>query len=237
MTDPAKYGQIRTYGRRRGRPLKPQRAGLMRDLLPLVAVPAAALSAGRANLDPRTLFDFSPAEIWLELGFGSGEHLAAQAASHPAIGFIGCEPFENGVAALLRHVAAGKLKNVRIHPDDSRPLIDVLADASVARLFVLFPDPWPKKRHHRRRLVSAAMLGQFARILRGGGRLRLATDDPAYAAEMDELAAAHPGFARLGGGVAARGWRPDDAPISRSVEKARRKGAAPAFIELERRKR
>lgn len=237
MTDPAKYGQIRTYGRRRGRPLKPQRAGLMRDLLPLLAVPAAALAARPASLDPRTLFDFSPAEIWLELGFGSGEHLAAQAAAHPGIGFIGCEPFENGVAALLRHAAAAKLKNLRVHPDDARPLLAALADASVARLFVLFPDPWPKKRHHRRRLVSAEMLGQFARMLQGGGRLRLATDDPDYAAAMDDLAAAHPDFARLGGGMTARGWRPDDAPISRYEEKARRKGAVPVFIELERRKR
>lgn len=247
MTDPAKFGQLRTYGRRRGRPLRPQRAGLMRDLLPLIRVPEAAI--GGKNLRPRALFDFAPKEVWLELGFGSGEHLAAQARAHPDIGFIGCEVFENGVAALLGRVAAEGLKNIRVHPDDARPLIAALADASVARLFVLFPDPWPKKRHRGRRLVSAAMLGQFARILCDGGGLRLATDDMGYAAEMDALVAAHPDFALIGGGVAAPGatlgaapgaiggWRPKDAPQSRYEAKARRLGAVPVFIDCRRRPR
>lgn len=237
MTDPAKRGQIRTYGRRRGRPLRPQRAGLMRDLLPLIAVPAQAILRAPGTLDPRDLFDPRPQEVWLELGFGGGEHLAAQAQAHPGIGFIGCEPFENGVAALLRHVADGKLGNVRVHPDDGRPLIDALEDASIAGLFILFPDPWPKKRHHERRIVSAEMLGRFARILRDGGRLRLATDDMPYAAEMNALTAAHPAFARLGGGMQTKGWRPVDAPISRYEAKARRKGDVPVFIELERKAR
>ena len=237
MTDPAKFGQLRTYGRRRGRPLRPQRAGLMRDLLPRIAVPARALAGAAGALDPRTLFDKPPREIWLELGFGSGEHLAAQAAAHPEVGLIGCEPFANGVAALLRHVADRSLANVRVLPDDGRPLVDALAQGSIARLFVLFPDPWPKKRHHARRLVGAAMLDRFARILAAGGKLRLATDDPGYAAEMDALAAAHPAFARLGGGMPAKGWRPSDAPLSRYEQKARRKGDMPVFIELERRAR
>jgi len=237
VTDPAKHGQIRTYGRRRGRPLRPQRAGLLRDLLPRLAVPVSAIQRAPGTLDPRTLFDQPPREVWLELGFGSGEHLAAQAQAHPAAGFIGCEPFENGVAALLRHVADMKLANLRIHPDDGRPLIDALIDASIAGLFILFPDPWPKKRHHERRIVSAAMLGHFARILKDSGRLRLATDDMAYAAEMDALTASHPAFARLGGGMQATGWRPDDAPISRYEQKARRKGDVPVFIELERKPR
>ena len=235
MTDPAKYGHLRTYGRRRGRPLRPQRAGLMRDLLPRIAVPARALAGAAGALDPRSLFEAPPKEVWLELGFGSGEHLAAQAAAHPDVGLIGCEPFANGVAALLRHVADRKLGNVRVLPDDGRPLVDALARGSIARLFVLFPDPWPKKRHRQRRLVGAAMLDQFARVLAGGGRLRLATDDPDYAGEMDALTAAHPAFARLGGGVAAAAWRPADAPMSRYEQKARLKGARPVFIELERR--
>lgn len=237
MTDPAKHGQIRTYGRRRGRPLRPQRAGLMRDLLPRIAVPPTAIASAPGTLDPLGLFDKRPDEVWLELGFGGGEHLAAQAASHPGIGFIGCEPFENGVAALLRHVADRKLANLRVHPDDARPLIDALADASIARLFVLFPDPWPKKRHHARRIVSKDMLDRFARILAGKGRLRLATDDMDYAAEMDALTASHPAFARVGGGMQARGWRPEDAPISRYEQKALRKGDVPVFIELERKAR
>jgi tRNA (guanine-N7-)-methyltransferase len=237
VTDPAKYGQLRTYGRRRGRPLRPQRAGLMRDLLPRIAIPAEALASPPGALDPRTLFDKPPREVWLELGFGSGEHLAAQAALHPDIGLIGCEPFANGVASLLRHVADRKLANVRLLPDDGRPLVEALAPGSIARLFVLFPDPWPKKRHRRRRLVGPVVLDKFAGILAAGGRLRLATDDPDYAQEMDALAAAHPAFTRWGGGVAAAGWRPDDAPMSRFEEKARRTGAVPVFIELERKPR
>ncbi len=237
MTDPAKHGQIRTYGRRRGRPLRPQRAGLMRDLLPRIAVPDSAIAGATGTLDPRGLFDDRPHAVWLELGFGGGEHLAAQAAANPGVGFIGCEPFENGVAALLRHVADKKLANLRVHPDDARPLIDALAAGSIARLFVLFPDPWPKKRHHARRIVSQTMLDRFARILGDGGRLRLATDDMDYAAEMDALTAAHPAFARLGGGMKAKGWRPEDAPMSRYEQKARRKGDVPVFIELERKAR
>ncbi len=237
VTDPAKHGQIRTYGRRRGRPLRPRRAGLMRDLLPLIAVPESAMAGAPGTLDPRGLFDPRPQEVWLELGFGGGEHLAAQAASHPGAGFIGCEPFENGVAALLRHVADRKLANLRVHAGDGRPLIDALEDASIARLFILFPDPWPKKRHHQRRIVSTAMLGKFARILKHGGRLRLATDDMDYAAEMDALTASHPAFARLSGGMQAKGWRPEDAPMSRYEQKARRKGDLPVFIELERKAR
>jgi tRNA (guanine-N7-)-methyltransferase len=237
VTDPAKHGQIRTYGRRRGRPLRPQRAGLMRDLLPLIAVPDSAIAGATGTLDPLGLFDDRPDEVWLELGFGGGEHLAAQAAANPGIGFIGCEPFENGVAALLRHVADKKLANLRVHPDDARPLIDALAAGSIAGLFVLFPDPWPKKRHHARRIVSRDMLDKFARILRSGGRLRLATDDMDYAAEMDALTHAHPAFRRIGGGMQAMGWRPEDAPMSRYEQKARRKGDVPVFIELERKAR
>ena len=235
MTDPTKHGQLRTFGRRRGRPLRPQRAELMRDLLPLIRVPETALAA--KNLDPRALFDRRPKEVWLELGFGAGEHLAAQAALHPDFGFIGCEPFENGVAVLLSHVAAGNLSNIRVLPDDGRPLVEALGDASVARIFVLFSDPWPKKRHHRRRLVSAAMLDQFARILADGGGLRLATDDMAYAAEMDTLTAAHEAFERIGGGMTARGWRPADAPQSRYEQKAQRLGDLPVFIDCRRRRR
>jgi tRNA (guanine-N7-)-methyltransferase len=141
------------------------------------------------------------------------------------------------VAALLRLVDARGLANIRIHPDDARPLLQVLADARIARLFVLFPDPWPKLRHQRRRLISRDMLDVFARLLADRGTLRLATDDPTYAAAMDALAAGHPAFRPIGGGTGAPGWRPEDAPVSRYETKARGAGRVPVFIELERRRR
>ncbi len=234
MTDPAKHGQLRTYGRRRGRPLRPHRAGLVLNLLPRLHVPPAILEAPPGSVDPRTLFAPAVPAVWLELGFGGGEHLAAQARHHPEIGLIGCEPFENGVAALLGRIAAEAIRNVRILPDDGRPLLDVLADASIARVFVLFPDPWPKKRHQRRRLVSPATLDAFARLLADGGCLRLATDDPTYAQAMDQMLAGHAAFERCGGGA---GWRPADAPVSRYEAKARRAGREPVFFEMRRRPR
>lgn len=234
MADPAKHGGLRTYGRRRGRPLRPLRARLLRDLLPRLRVPQAVLAARPDSVDPRTLFDPPVRSVWLELGFGGGEHLAAQARANPGIGMIGCEPFENGVAALLGKVAAEGLGNVRILPDDGRPLLDVLAEASVARVFVLFPDPWPKKRHQRRRLLSSGTLDALARLLADGGLLRVATDDAAYAEAIATLAAAHPAFRLIGGGLDAPGWRPADAPQSRYEAKALKAGRRPFFFELAR---
>lgn len=239
MTDPGKPGNeergpLRTYGRRRGRPLRTERAGLMQDLLPRIRVPADRVGAPAGSVDPRRLFATPVRAVWLEIGFGGGEHLAAQATAHPGIGFIGAEPFESGVASLLKHLHAAALANVRVLPDDVRPLLDALADASLERAFILFPDPWPKKRHHRRRLVSPATLDALSRLLADGGRLRLATDDPAYAQAMDEVTAAHTSFRRLGGGLAAIGWRPADAPQSRYEAKALAAGRPPVFFELER---
>ncbi|MCK6454559.1 MAG: tRNA (guanosine(46)-N7)-methyltransferase TrmB [Alphaproteobacteria bacterium] len=234
MTDPAKHGQLRTYGRRRGRPLRPHRAGLVQDLLPRLRVPQRVLEAPTGSVDPRGLFDPAVPEVWLELGFGGGEHLAAQARQNPGLGLIGCEPFENGVAALLGRIAAEAIGNIRILPGDGRPLLNALADGRIGRIFVLFPDPWPKKRHQRRRLVSPPMLDVFARLLADGGCLRLATDDPTYAEAMDQMLAGHAAFERCGGGA---GWRPADAPVSRYEAKARRAGRVPAFFEMRRRAR
>jgi len=237
VTDPAKHGALRTYGRRRGRPLRTERAGLMQDLLPRIRVAPELLRAPPGSVDPAALFDPRLRAVWLEMGFGGGEHLAAQAQAHPDIGLIGCEPYESGVASMLKHVAAGGLDNVRLLPDDGRPLLEALSDARLERVFVLFPDPWPKKRHHRRRLVSPATLDLFARLLADGGRLRLATDDPDYAQAMDEIVATHTSFRLAGGGLGAPGWRPDDAPQSRYEAKALAAGRIPVFFELERRRR
>jgi tRNA (guanine-N7-)-methyltransferase len=134
-------------------------------------------------VDPARLWP-AASETWLEVGFGGGEHMAAQAARHPDVLILGAEPFVNGVASALRHVDDRGLSNVRIHDGDVRDLMSRLPDASLQRMFVLFPDPWPKLRHHKRRLLSPAFVAEAARLLRPDGRLRLATDWAAYANVM-----------------------------------------------------
>src|SRR4051794_8760782 len=191
--DVASAPRRRIYGRRRGRKLRPGQRRLHESLLPHLAVSLPETGM----LDPASLFAGRPDPVWLEIGFGAGEHLAAQAASHPEIGFIGCEVFENGVARLVAEIARRNLENIRIFPDDVRVLLDALAPASLDRVFILFPDPWPKARHHKRRLVSTATLDRLAVLMRNGAELRLATDDCGYLAWMLEHASAHPGFAWL----------------------------------------
>ncbi len=202
----------------------------MADLLPRLTV--ALPSDGR--LDPRSLFDRPVAEVWLEVGFGAGEHLAAQACAHPDIGFIGCEPFVNGVASLLGVVAAERLENLRIHPDDARPLIDALDDATIGRLFVLFPDPWPKTRHHKRRFIAAETLDACARILRDDAEFRLATDHPEYCRWMLAHLRRHGAFTWLAN--TPRDWRerPQDWPETRYEAKTRAQGARPMFLRFRR---
>jgi tRNA (guanine-N7-)-methyltransferase len=119
-------------------------------------------------------------EAWLEIGFGGGEHMAAQAARAPEVTILGAEPFLNGVASAVRHVEEQALSNVRILHGDARELAATLPDASIERVFILFPDPWPKARHHKRRIIQPQMLAELARVLKSGGRLRFATDWAEY---------------------------------------------------------
>ena len=147
------------------------------ELLPRLRV---ALAAAGAVLDLAGLFPQPPSKFWLEIGFGSGEHLAEQARRHPEIGFIGCELFVNGVAALVGQVERLELANVRIFDDDARLLLAALPEASIDRAFLLFPDPWPKTRHDKRRFVGPANLATMARVLADGAEFRVATDDAGY---------------------------------------------------------
>ena len=172
----------------------------MAALLPTLAIPDGTAPLAVAALFPQPVRD----DVWLEIGFGAGEHLAAQAAAHPDIGFIGAEPFENGVAALLARVQAESLANVRVFADDARLLMARLPDASIGRLFVLFPDPWPKARHHKRRMVGPTTLPEFARILKDGGELRFASDDADYAAWVLEYAARYLAKNVVAAGLAER---------------------------------
>ncbi|MEQ1930418.1 MAG: tRNA (guanosine(46)-N7)-methyltransferase TrmB, partial [Parvularculaceae bacterium] len=162
------------YGRRQSKPLKKRQAALMETLLPRLAVPDL-----KGPLNPGALFPDKD-EVQLEIGFGGGEHLAALAAARPDVGFIGAEPFVNGVGKLLVHVDNASLENVRIHFGDARPLMEALPSGALSRMFVLFPDPWPKKRHFKRRVVSPWFLQEAARLLKSGGRLRVASDIDDY---------------------------------------------------------
>ena len=223
MTDPkSSGGPLRSFGRIKGRPVKPRQAALFDTLLPRLRVDLA---------DP--LADAAGRDVWLEIGFGGGEHLAAQAARNPDILLIGAEPFQNGVASALRHLDEQALTNVRLHAGDARDLLSRLPDASLARVFILFPDPWPKLRHHKRRLIQPETVAEFARTLRPGGHLRFATDWRDYAAWTLERLRSSPAFrwtARR-----ADDWRLAPADHVPTRYEAKRLGdTPPIFLEFER---
>jgi tRNA (guanine-N7-)-methyltransferase len=236
--------RYRLHGRRKGKKLRPGQAALLRDALPRLAV---SLPEPGRLLDPRGLFASGCREVWLEIGFGGGEHLAAQAAAHREIGFIGSEVYLNGVVKLLGLIAGpdaagGKapaarapLENVRIFPEDARLLIEALLPASIGGVFMLFPDPWPKTRHHKRRLVSEETLTALARVMAPGAELRLATDDPAYRDAMLETLAAARAFEGPAGGAQGLALRPTDWPPTRYEAKALAGGAACRYLIYRRR--
>lgn len=183
----------RFFGRRSGKALRRTALGLIDGLLPRLAI---AIPGRDERIDPVTLFPDPVDDVWLEVGFGGGEHLAALAEAHRDIGMIGCEVFRNGIASLLGHVQARELDNVRVFPDDARLLLPALPEAALGRVFVLFPDPWPKSRHSGRRFINPDNLDQIARALADEGELRVASDDPIYVAWATHQLDAHPAFRR-----------------------------------------
>ena len=221
----------RVYGRRRGKALNQSRQELMDRLLPAVSVP---LEEGDANLDPRIWFGPSVREVWFEVGFGKGEHLAWQARNNPDIGFIGCEPYENGVAGLLTEIAEHKLDNVRIWMDDAALLLAALRPASVGRAFLLFPDPWPKVRHHRRRFVSHDRLDILARALADGAEFRAATDHADYGDWIVRHMNAREDFEWSAERAADWQGRTEDWPQTRYEAKALAKGDKPLYLRYHR---
>ncbi len=225
-SDTPTWGPLRSFGRIRSRTLKPRQAALFDSLLPSIAVPDPA----NGPIDPNALMP-EAREAWLEIGFGGGEHLAEQAARNPDALMIGCEPFLNGVGSALRHVDERGLKNVRLHADDARAVMAALPDGSLDRVMILFPDPWPKARHNKRRFIQPETAAEIVRLLKPGGRLRFVTDWKAYADWALEILNRTPGLAWAA--EHADDWRtaPGDHVVTRYEEK-QLGDTPPIFLEF-----
>lgn len=231
-TESAAGTRPRFFGRRRGKTLRRNALGLIDGLLPrlAIAVPGAA-----DRLDPRLLFSDPVDAVWLEVGFGGGEHLADLAQAHPRVGLIGAEVFRNGVASLLAHIQGRGLDNIRIFPEDIRLLFPALPDGALGRVFVLFPDPWPKTKHAERRFIGPDTLDALARLLADGGQLRVASDDPVYVDWAARHLDAHPLFEKVLA-TTERGLVPADWPPTRYEQKCLA-GKSPTFFLYRRRPR
>ncbi|MBR9972952.1 tRNA (guanine(46)-N(7))-methyltransferase TrmB [Magnetospirillum sulfuroxidans] len=223
----------RFFGRRRGKTLRRTAVGLMETMLPRLAITPPG--QGCPALDPVALFPRPIQAVWLEVGFGGGEHVVAQAGLHPEIGLIGCEPFNNGIASLLGHLANSEIDSVRIFPDDVRQLLPAFPQASIGRVFVLFPDPWPKKRHAERRFIGRDNLDALARVMADGAELRVASDDPVYQQWAAEQLRAHPDFTEIQV-TSDRAALPADWPATRYEQKCLA-GRDPVFFRFARRNR
>ncbi|HEY1857709.1 tRNA (guanine(46)-N(7))-methyltransferase TrmB [Acidocella sp.] len=214
----------RLYGRVRGHKLRPRQEWLLAEFLPTFSWPAQK-------------FEFTPRELWLEVGFGGGEHAEALAVQNPEIGLIAAEVFENGICSLLSRLAPDETatpvppRNLRLFTDDARPLLRELDEAALGKLFLMFPDPWPKSRHAKRRFVHPELLAEAARALRPGGEWRIASDDPTYQQWTDEVLAGQKLFA-----ITSRTLtRPEGWPPTRYEAKAIAAGRQPIYWSLTRR--
>lgn len=220
--------EIRSFGRRRGRKLSARQDRLLHELLPRVGLPLAE----PVPADLIALFPAGTQDVWLEIGFGGGEHLTWQAKANPRVALIGCELFEDGLVKALSAIDEGGFPNLRLHGDDVRPLLRWLPAASLGRVFVLFPDPWPKKRHHKRRLFSADLLRELARVMKPGAELRLATDIGDYARTSLLAVRQVPAFRWSAESPADWRERPADWPATRYETKAVREGRRRYFFRF-----
>jgi tRNA (guanine-N7-)-methyltransferase len=221
---------LRSFGRRRGRKLSARQAALLEHGLPPLAISLSQPSP----VELERLFAPPVAEVWLEIGFGGAEHLIWQAHAHPRVGLIGCEPFADGVVKALSAIKQAELANVRLYADDARLLLRWLPAASIARTFILFPDPWPKKRHHKRRLVSRAMLTELARVMRSGGELRIATDVADYTRAILLAATQQQSFRWTAAGAGDWRERGIDWPPTRYERKALLEGRRCTYFRFRR---
>ncbi len=213
--------ELKSFGRRRGRKPTDRQAALLATSLPKLSLDLSQ------PITPR-------GQTWLEIGFGGGEHLLWQARHNPDIDFIGCEPFEDGVIKVLAALDAEPASNIRLHMGDARDVLRALPDASIARCFILFPDPWPKRKHAKRRLVNAALLDSLARVLVPGAQLRIGTDIGGYARTVLEAYAGEPRFVWQAQGPNDWRVRPDDWPPTRYEAKAEAAGRQRYYFRFQR---
>lgn len=214
------------FGRRRGKSLKPAQAAAMDDVLPRLKLDLS----GPAPADLADLFPVAVNALRLEIGFGGGEHLLSELRRHPDTGFIGVEPFVNGMAKLISALAHDRRDNIRLHDDDATVLLDWLPPASLDGIDLLYPDPWPKQRHWKRRFVNPGNLNRFARVLKPGGVFRFASDIDTYVNWTLQHCRAHPKFQWQAASAADwhtpyPGW-----PGTRYEAKALREGRTPAYL-------
>ena len=214
------------FGRRKGKPLRDQQVERMETLLPALKIDLAS----PAPVDIKSLFPLAVDKVRLEIGFGGGEHLVHRARTNPETGFIGVEPFVNSMAKLLAVVEAEGLKNIRVHDDDATQLLDWLPDGSIDQIDLLYPDPWPKKKHWKRRFVSQVNLERFHRVLKPGGLFCFASDIDTYLNWTLQHCSRHGGFQWNARNAAD--WRTPYSgwPGTRYEAKAKREGRASAYL-------
>jgi tRNA (guanine-N7-)-methyltransferase len=217
---------LRSYGRRKAKPLSARKERLIGEFLPLIRVDLA-------QEPPRSLSALYPVpvkDVWLEIGFGSGEHLLWQAERHQDVGFIGCEPFINGMGSLLGAIEERGIGTILVHDGDAREVLAWLPDRSIGRIFLLFPDPWPKRRQQKRRLLARETVSELARVLVPGGELRFASDSGDYAAQALLLARTSGAF--VWRAVRPHHWREraSDWPETRYERKALGEGRKAVYL-------
>jgi tRNA (guanine-N7-)-methyltransferase len=211
--------------------LSPRQQALLADDYPDVALD---LSHPPRSL-PRDFFSPPVEDVWLEIGFGGGEHLLWQAQRNPNVGLIGCEPYQDGIVKVLKAIKQGELSNIRLHGDDARAVLRWLPPESIGRAFILFPDPWPKTRHHKRRLVSEATLDELSRVMRPKAELRIATDHSEYAAWILLAVRRQKSFRWLADSAAHWRERAPDWPATRYEQKASQNGCRCVYFRFQRR--
>ena len=215
--------------------MRPARAALVQELLPVFSIDIVEEANGAVRqLDLAQIFGDEVKEIWLEVGFGSGENLVACAKHNPQVGIIGCDPFFEGVGKLISRINTTKLENIRIYPGDARDLLRALPPSCLSKLFALFPDPWPKKRHHKRRLFQTSFLGSIAGSLQDDGEVIFSTDHAEYARWVLGLFLESPYFAWEV--RSADDWlqHPKDVASTRYELKALRAGRRSLFLRFRR---
>ncbi|MTI44666.1 tRNA (guanosine(46)-N7)-methyltransferase TrmB [Roseibium hamelinense] len=218
------------YGRRKGKPLSPRRTALMEDVLPKMRLDLHA----SAPSDIRTLFSSKVDAVWIEVGFGGGEHLLHRARENPGVGIIGIEPFIGSMAKVVAAISDENIRNVRLYDDDAAHILDWLPPDSVDLAYQLYPDPWPKKRHWKRRFVNTENLNRYARVLKHGSEFRFASDIDTYVDWTLQHCRDHPAFEWAA--ETASDWRVpwSNWPGTRYEAKALREGRVPRYLTFRR---